>query len=92
MMAVVAVLAVVMAVVMAVLRATLFLYDLLGSDFLYSVAVNATLFVYIPILVIVELVFFAFYFPLRRKRRARVQTADRIMAPGRRESGEAERA
>jgi hypothetical protein len=78
----------VVAVTLAVLRA---LSDFFGFGFLFFFAVNVALFVYIPILVIVELLFFVLYFPLRRKRRERVETADRTMAPGSPESGEADK-
>jgi hypothetical protein len=54
------------AVVMGVLRV---LCDFFGFDLIFFLAVNLLLYVYIPIVVVVELLFFAFYFPLRRKRR-----------------------
>lgn len=50
------------AVVMGVLRFALLMYDFFGFHFLYMVAVNSALFVFIPMLTIVETFFFVGYF------------------------------
>jgi hypothetical protein len=56
------------AVVMCVLRVILLIYECLGFGFLYFVAVNLTLFVFITIVTIVETVFFVGYFWFSRNR------------------------
>ncbi len=57
------------AVVMCGLRFAIVIYDMLGFDFLYFVAINLTLFVFIPIVTIVETLFFVGYFWIRWRRR-----------------------
>jgi hypothetical protein len=81
---------VLVAALMGVVRYVLFLYSALGIDPLLFLALNATLYVYIPILVIVELLFFVSYFWLRRKRAGQVLTSGRIATPESRLSGDAE--
>ena len=69
------------AVVMDVLRFILLLYDFFGFRFLYVAAVDLTLFVFIPIVTIVEILFFVPYFWFRRKRVGQMSTAGKTGTP-----------
>jgi hypothetical protein len=69
------------AVVMCVLRFTLLIYDAVGFDFLYFVAVNSVLFVFIPIVTIVETLFFVGYFWFGRKRVGQMPATGRTGTP-----------
>jgi hypothetical protein len=71
------------AVVMCVLRFALFIYHVFGFDFLYFVAVNLALFVFIPIVTIVETLFFVGYFWFRWRRRISQMSAPLEPEPGR---------
>ncbi len=64
------------ALVMGVLRFILWVDAFAGIDLLFFVLVNVTIFVYLPILVIVEVVFFAAYLWFRRKRAGQIVRPD----------------
>jgi uncharacterized membrane protein YidH (DUF202 family) len=78
----------VVALMMGVLRFILWVDAFAGIDLLFYVLVNVTIFVFIPILVIVEGLFFAVYLWFRRKRAGQIRRTDGHAAPELRLSGE----
>jgi hypothetical protein len=78
----------VVALLMGVLRFILWVDAFAGIDLLYFVLVNVTIFVYLPILVIVEVVFFAAYLWFRRRRVGQVERTDGTAPAEPRLSGE----
>jgi hypothetical protein len=71
------------AALMCLLRFALFINDLIGFDFLFFVAVNLALFVFVPIVTIVETLFFVGYFGFRWWRRVSQMSAPVEPEPGR---------
>jgi hypothetical protein len=64
------------AVVLAALRFILWVDTVAGIDLLVFVLVNVTIFVFLPILVIVEILFLAFYVWFRRKPAGQLRRTD----------------
>ncbi len=73
------------------LRFILLMLDALGSEFLYIVVSAFTLYVFLPMLVIVESIFALGYFWLRRRRVHQTPKPAAIATPERYGSGETER-
>jgi hypothetical protein len=71
----------VLAVMMCVLRSILLVYDFFGPELLFFAFVNLSLFVFLPVLTIVEFLFFVGYFWFRRKRGAQTLMPRRLATP-----------
>jgi hypothetical protein len=80
----------VLAVMMGVLRFILLLSDSFGPDLIFKGFVNLALFVYLPVLAIVEFLFCVGYFCFRRKWARQASTPRRLLTPESRLSGERE--
>ncbi len=80
------------ALVMGVLRFIIWVNTFLPTDVIFFILVNVTIFIFLPILVIVEILYLAFYLWFRRTPASQIRRAGKPAPPELRLSGESKSA